>query len=93
MFSKLNLNLLILDEINCENFTQCDFENGLCDWANNLDSSSKIDWQLNKGQLMRGTGPRRDHTIGTREGQYIYLGNYFKICIDLVKTNDNNLLF
>ena len=64
------------DELNCEslNYKLCDFENGLCDWENNLDNTSEIKWELTRGQVLStGTGPKRDHSIGTAEGQYIIL--------------------
>lgn len=35
------------DETNCFNYTRCDFENGLCNWKNDLNNTSQ--WKLAKG--------------------------------------------
>ena len=66
------------DEFFCAslNYTQCDFEEGICDWENNLDMTSELKWELYRGYTPTpGTGPKRDHTLGTSDGQYIYLGD------------------
>ena len=36
------------DELNCQGYTACDFENGLCDWQH--DPNAPIKWILNKGR-------------------------------------------
>jgi hypothetical protein len=60
------------DEKNCVGYTQCDFENGLCDWQH--DNSMSLKWTWHKGETDSfGTGPSRDHTLGTSEGHYMYL--------------------
>jgi hypothetical protein len=47
------------DENSCDDYVQCDFENGLCLWQHE-DSSSDFKWILNKGQTPSfGTGPKR----------------------------------
>ena len=43
------------DELNCQGYTACDFENGLCDWQN--DPNADIKWILYRGQTPSfGTG-------------------------------------
>jgi len=60
------------DEENCSNYSSCDFENGICDWAN--DKTAELDWTWHSGStLSSDTGPKRDHTTGLSEGHYIYL--------------------
>lgn len=58
------------DEVNCGTYTQCDFENGFCDWRHD-NESAQLKWELNKGETgLFSTGPTRDHTTGTSTGQY-----------------------
>ena len=46
------------DELYCSEYTQCDFENGLCNWSNDPDGD--VDWMLQKGQTPTfATGPKR----------------------------------
>lgn len=54
----------------CRGSFMCDFENGLCTFAqSNMDT---FDWTRAKGDtLSLGTGPQSDHTFGTGEGQYL----------------------
>ncbi|XP_015708985.1 MAM and LDL-receptor class A domain-containing protein 1 isoform X1 [Coturnix japonica] len=56
------------DESECG--TSCTFENGRCGWQNSLADS--FDWVLGAGspQSLR---PPRDHTLGNRTGQFLYL--------------------
>jgi hypothetical protein len=61
------------DELDCSAYTQCDFENGFCDWSHDLISGA-FKWQLNKGETgLFSTGPTRDHTTGTSQGQYAFI--------------------
>lgn len=61
------------DEADCDDYTQCDFENGLCDWEHDQDNSD-FKWRLNRGDTGTSrSGPSRDHTIGTSDGQYIFI--------------------
>ena len=60
------------DERNCSNYTQCDFENGLCDWTHDANAETKWIWQSGSTDSTE-TGPSRDHTTGTSGGHYIYL--------------------
>ena len=51
----------------------CDFEKGLCQWAN-AQSGDDFDWTQGSGTTTSsGTGPRTDHTLGTARG--------IKICL------------
>jgi hypothetical protein len=60
------------DEVNCANYTSCDFENGLCDWTHDVGSSFK--WMLSSGYSFSwGTGPNRDHTTGTSAGSFVLM--------------------
>lgn len=60
------------DEKECGDYTQCDFENGFCNWKNDLNEQLK--WILNKGPTPTYyTGPSRDHTTGLASGSYVYL--------------------
>lgn len=79
------------DELNCSKYTQCDFENGLCDWKNGY---GDLEWTRGRGATSSlDTGPSRDHTTGTAEGYYIYLeasntaGSKAQIVSSVVKTS------
>ncbi|OXB84679.1 UNVERIFIED_CONTAM: hypothetical protein H355_001156, partial [Colinus virginianus] len=51
---------------------QCDFENGLCNWAQ--DTEDDFDWIRIKGPTPTvNTGPLKDHTTGTSLGHYLYV--------------------
>lgn len=85
------------DELNCDKFNQCDFENGLCDWQQEITSTK---WNLGTDFTPTiNTGPSRDHTIGTREGHYIYLeaddqpGNKAQITSPALLPNSTNCNF
>ena len=47
------------DETNCDKYTQCDFENGICDWENEMDADTF--WQVAKAQ---------DNYYGPTRGSY-----------------------
>ncbi len=47
----------------------CDFEHGLCDYAQ--DGTDDFDWLLASGSV--GTGPSIDHTYQTSQGKKIKL--------------------
>ncbi|XP_077978868.1 MAM and LDL-receptor class A domain-containing protein 1-like [Glandiceps talaboti] len=57
----------------CNDYTQCNFEYGFCDWTNDYDDS--FDWEREKGEtgLFTLTGPSRDHTRNNAAGTYIYI--------------------
>ncbi|CAF0724038.1 unnamed protein product, partial [Brachionus calyciflorus] len=60
------------DEMNCTGYTQCDFENGICDWQH--DNTADFKWELiRKGTPTFATGASRDHTTGTSLGQFVYI--------------------
>lgn len=51
---------------------QCDFENGLCNWAQ--DTEDDFDWIRIQGPTPTvNTGPLKDHTTGTSLGHYLYM--------------------
>ncbi|XP_076467215.1 MAM and LDL-receptor class A domain-containing protein 1-like [Babylonia areolata] len=55
-------------------YLECDFQayQSLCGWHDNLQGT--LFWQLHKGATLTPlTGPDSDHTLGTHEGQYLYL--------------------
>eukprot|EP00057_Strongylocentrotus_purpuratus_P003675 XP_003727122.1 PREDICTED: MAM and LDL-receptor class A domain-containing protein 1 [Strongylocentrotus purpuratus] len=65
----------LTDESNCDQqgYSQCDFENGICDWEQLV--NDEFDWTWQQGGTpdnWRRTGPQYDHTTGTTEGWYIY---------------------
>jgi hypothetical protein len=84
------------DEKYCLGFTQCDFENGLCDWQH--DNSVTLQWEWFKGMTpTQFTGPSRDHTLGTADGRYIYLeasksfkGQRARLLSSIFKMNESN---
>jgi hypothetical protein len=48
---------------------RCDFETSLCNW--NQDKSDTFDWtRATDHTASGGTGPSRDHTRGTSNGNY-----------------------
>ena len=53
----------------------CDFEKGLCTWVNSLNIvEDEFDWRRGSGGTpSRLTGPKTDHTTGTKKGKYIFL--------------------
>ncbi|XP_070566390.1 MAM and LDL-receptor class A domain-containing protein 1-like [Ptychodera flava] len=56
----------------CYGQGDCDFENGLCTWSNEL-VTDELDWVLNKGSTTSSkSGPDADHTLGNENGTYIY---------------------
>lgn len=61
------------DESDCSKFHRCNFESGLCDWAQEqvLDN---FDWTLQKGYTPSlNTGPFADHTTSTNYGHFLYI--------------------
>ncbi|XP_035658189.1 MAM and LDL-receptor class A domain-containing protein 1-like [Branchiostoma floridae] len=51
----------------------CDFENGLCTWTNEL-NDDEFDWVQGTGDTpTQNTGPSTDHTTGTGQGTYMFL--------------------
>ncbi|CAF1593620.1 unnamed protein product, partial [Adineta ricciae] len=62
------------DELNCQNYIMCSFEEptGMCGWSQ--DSDNNIDWELGQGETESyKTGPKRDHTLGLPNGHFIFL--------------------
>ncbi|PFX16283.1 Neurotrypsin [Stylophora pistillata] len=60
------------DEINCENYTRCDFnDTRICGWLQA--KNDQMDWTRHKGSTASiFTGPSADHN-GNRNGYYLYL--------------------
>ncbi|XP_066047695.1 MAM and LDL-receptor class A domain-containing protein 1 [Chamaea fasciata] len=60
------------DEDSCDPDLQCNFENGLCNWEQ--DVQDDFDWIRIRGPTpTANTGPLKDHTTGTDRGRYLYL--------------------
>uniref|UniRef100_A0A8C3QSZ7 MAM and LDL receptor class A domain containing 1 n=1 Tax=Cyanoderma ruficeps TaxID=181631 RepID=A0A8C3QSZ7_9PASS len=60
------------DEDRCDPDLQCNFENGLCNWEQ--DVQDDFDWIRIRGPTPTvNTGPLKDHTTGTARGHYLYL--------------------
>uniref|UniRef100_A0A803V093 MAM and LDL receptor class A domain containing 1 n=1 Tax=Ficedula albicollis TaxID=59894 RepID=A0A803V093_FICAL len=60
------------DEDSCDPDLQCDFENGLCSWEQDVEDD--FDWIRIRGPTPTvNTGPLKDHTTGTARGHYLYL--------------------
>ncbi|KAK2536438.1 Malrd1 [Columba guinea] len=60
------------DEENCNPELQCNFENGLCNWEQDVEDD--LDWIRIEGPTPTvNTGPLKDHTTGTARGHYLYL--------------------
>jgi hypothetical protein len=61
------------DELNCNEYIMCSFEepSGMCSWAQDQDNN--IDWRIGTGGTESfDTGPKRDHTLGLPSGHYIF---------------------
>ncbi|XP_047128245.1 MAM and LDL-receptor class A domain-containing protein 1 isoform X1 [Hydra vulgaris] len=55
----------------------CSFETGLCGFLN-INATDSFDWTRHKGETGSwGTGPTADHTLGTKDGYYIYIETSF----------------
>ncbi|XP_032927197.1 MAM and LDL-receptor class A domain-containing protein 1 [Catharus ustulatus] len=60
------------DEDGCDPDLQCNFENGLCNWEQDVEDD--FDWIRIRGPTPTvNTGPLKDHTTGTARGHYLYL--------------------
>ncbi|XP_033367551.1 MAM and LDL-receptor class A domain-containing protein 1 [Parus major] len=60
------------DEDSCDPDLQCNFENGLCNWEQ--DVWDDFDWIRIRGPTPTvNTGPLKDRTTGTARGHYLYL--------------------
>nr|XP_009936237.1 PREDICTED: MAM and LDL-receptor class A domain-containing protein 1 [Opisthocomus hoazin] len=60
------------DEDNCNADLQCNFENGLCNWEQDVED--EFDWIRIQGPTPTvNTGPLKDHTTGTARGHYLYM--------------------
>ncbi|XP_062423588.1 MAM and LDL-receptor class A domain-containing protein 1 [Rhea pennata] len=60
------------DEDNCNLDLQCNFENGLCNWEQDIEDD--FDWIRKQGPTPTlNTGPLKDHTTGTVRGHYLYM--------------------
>ncbi|XP_054245935.1 LOW QUALITY PROTEIN: MAM and LDL-receptor class A domain-containing protein 1 [Indicator indicator] len=60
------------DEDNCNPDLQCNFENGLCSWEQDVEDD--LDWVRIQGPTpTANTGPLKDHTTGTAWGHYLYM--------------------
>ncbi|XP_046571399.1 MAM and LDL-receptor class A domain-containing protein 1-like [Haliotis rubra] len=57
----------------CSNPGDCTFESGLCTWKNTA-KGDQFDWTMDSaGTSTTSTGPSTDHTLGTRQGKYLYI--------------------
>ena len=56
------------DELSCDSYTSCDFEDGLCNGYNSGDGD--FDWVRRQAEspTNTGTGPTRDHTTNSDAG-------------------------
>nr|XP_037284195.1 MAM and LDL-receptor class A domain-containing protein 2-like [Rhipicephalus microplus] len=70
----VGLDDISLREGQCPEIGYCDFEGpDLCGWEN-ADSDVQRMWVRNRGSAPNSsTGPLADHTLGTRDGTYVYL--------------------
>ncbi|XP_061208193.1 MAM and LDL-receptor class A domain-containing protein 1 [Neopsephotus bourkii] len=60
------------DEDSCNPDLQCDFENGLCNWEQDVEDD--FDWIRIQGPTPTvNTGPLKDYTTGTVWGHYLYM--------------------
>ncbi|XP_009074857.1 PREDICTED: MAM and LDL-receptor class A domain-containing protein 1, partial [Acanthisitta chloris] len=60
------------DEDNCNPDLQCNFENGLCNWEQDVEDD--FDWIRIQGPTPTvNTGPLKDHSTGTARGHYLYI--------------------
>uniref|UniRef100_H3B4N6 MAM domain-containing protein n=1 Tax=Latimeria chalumnae TaxID=7897 RepID=H3B4N6_LATCH len=68
------------DEKHCEHYMGCDFENGLCNWEQEVDEDD-LSWTHNSPSnifnLLPDTGSKRDHTWNLDTGFYVYLDTSF----------------
>ncbi|KAL1447388.1 hypothetical protein MTO96_028579, partial [Rhipicephalus appendiculatus] len=68
------------DESKCDDYRlRCNFDTSFCDWAPDapLDKTHRT-WTLEKGRATLTVSPTRDHTTGTRDGQFIMLPSDMK---------------
>ncbi|XP_067654503.1 MAM and LDL-receptor class A domain-containing protein 1-like [Haliotis asinina] len=57
----------------CSSPGDCTFESGLCTWKNTA-NGDQFDWTVDSGGTSStSTGPSTDHTLGTRQGKYLYI--------------------
>ncbi|NXN98006.1 MALR1 protein, partial [Rhinopomastus cyanomelas] len=60
------------DEDNCNPDLQCNFENGMCNWEQDVEDD--FDWIRIQGPTPTvNTGPLKDHTTGIARGHYLYM--------------------
>ena len=60
----------------------CDFEIGACGFANF--SANSLNWVVSSGSTpSNNTGPKVDHTYGTKQGNYSELNTLWQICLPL----------
>ncbi|KAM4687798.1 MAM and LDL-receptor class A domain-containing protein 1 [Discoglossus pictus] len=60
------------DEVNCNHELQCNFEDGFCNWMQDL--YDDFDWTRIQGPTPTlNTGPMKDHTLGTSKGHYLFI--------------------
>uniref|UniRef100_A0A8C5MKX6 MAM and LDL receptor class A domain containing 1 n=1 Tax=Leptobrachium leishanense TaxID=445787 RepID=A0A8C5MKX6_9ANUR len=60
------------DESDCPPELQCNFEDGLCNWVQDIEDD--FDWTMIQGSTPTlDTGPMKDHTFGTAKGHFFYI--------------------
>ena len=90
------------DELNCNGYMMCSFEEptGMCSWTQDQDND--IFWEIGQGVTDSSyTGPKRDHTLGLPSGHYIYFeasypatkGHRARIASPVLNTTDNSCRF
>ena len=90
------------DELNCNGYMMCSFEEptGMCSWTQDQDNNAF--WQIAQGETDSfDTGPKRDHTLGLPSGHYIYFeasypvvkGHRARIASSVLNTTDNSCRF
>ncbi|CAL8292300.1 unnamed protein product [Lota lota] len=62
------------DEEGCSPELQCDFEEGMCSWSQDVSGDDVFDWTRVRGPTPTlSTGPWKDHTLGQAAGHYLYI--------------------
>lgn len=59
----------------CPTTQFCDFEDGLCEYDNDISPQVNFNWERVKGQISKTSGPENDHTYRTPEGYYMMINS------------------